>query len=30
VAYLKEEEGVENPNTIRYFVIAARNFLDSY
>ncbi|HJU35496.1 MAG TPA: site-specific integrase [Nitrososphaera sp.] len=28
VAYLKEEEGIENPNTIRYFVIAARNFLE--
>jgi integrase len=28
VAYLKEKEGIENPNTIRYFVIAARNFLE--
>jgi integrase len=28
VAYLQEEEGIENPNTIRYFVIAARNFLE--
>ena len=28
VAYLQEVEGVENPNTIRYFVIAARNFLE--
>ena len=27
VAYL-QEEGIENPNTIRYFVIAARNFLE--
>jgi hypothetical protein len=24
VAYLEEEEGVENPNTIRYFVTTAR------
>ncbi|HKG71171.1 MAG TPA: tyrosine-type recombinase/integrase [Nitrososphaeraceae archaeon] len=28
VAYLREVEGVENPNTIRYFVTAARNFLE--
>jgi sensor c-di-GMP phosphodiesterase-like protein len=28
VAYLQEEEGIKNPNTIRYFVIAARNFLE--
>jgi integrase len=28
VGYLQEEEGIENPNTIRYFVIAARNFLE--
>src|SRR5829696_10125412 len=28
VAYLEEEEGVENPNTIRYFVTTARNFLE--
>src|SRR5687768_8088682 len=28
VAYLQEVEGVENPNTIRYFVTAARNFLE--
>jgi integrase len=28
VAYLQEEEGIGNPNTIRYFVIAARNFLE--
>jgi hypothetical protein len=28
VAYLQEVEGIENPNTIRYFVIAARNFLE--
>src|SRR5215216_4453684 len=30
VAYLQEVEGVENPNTIRYFVTAARNFLEYY
>ena len=28
VAYLQEVEGVENPNTLRYFFIAARNFLE--
>ena len=28
VAYLEEDEGVENPNTIRYFVTTARNFLE--
>ncbi|MFL6511813.1 MAG: hypothetical protein ACJ70X_02585, partial [Nitrososphaera sp.] len=28
VAYLEREEGVENPNTIRYFVTTARNFLE--
>jgi integrase len=28
VAYLRKEEGIENPNTIRYFVITARNFLE--
>jgi len=28
VAYLQEMEGIKNPNTIRYFVIAARNFLE--
>jgi integrase len=28
VGYLQEEGGIENPNTIRYFVIAARNFLE--
>jgi hypothetical protein len=28
VAYLQEVEGIENPNIIRYFVIAARNFLE--
>ncbi len=28
VAYLQQEEGIENPNTIRYFVITARNFLE--
>jgi integrase len=28
VAYLQEVEGIKNPNTIRYFVIAARNFLE--
>src|SRR5215211_524823 len=28
VAYLQEVEGIENPNTIRYFVISARNFLE--
>ena len=28
VAYLQEVEGVENPNTIRYFITAARNFLE--
>jgi hypothetical protein len=27
VAYL-EEEGIENPNTLRYFVATARNFLE--
>src|SRR5215217_388297 len=30
VAYLQEVEGVENPNTLRYFVTAARNFLEYY
>ena|ERR671919_1035868 len=30
VAYLQEEEGIENPNTIRYFVTTARNFLEYY
>jgi integrase len=28
VAYLQEEQGIENPNTIRHFVITARNFLE--
>ena len=28
VAYLEEEEGIENPNTIRYFVTTAGNFLE--
>jgi hypothetical protein len=28
VTYLEEEEGVENPNTIRYYVTTARNFLE--
>jgi integrase len=28
VAYLEQEEGVENPNTLRYFVTTARNFLE--
>ena len=28
VAYLQEQEGIENPNTIRHFVITARNFLE--
>ena len=28
VAYLEEEEDIENPNTIRYFVATARNFLE--
>jgi integrase len=28
VAYLQEEEGIENPNTIRHFVTTARNFLE--
>lgn len=28
VAYLEEEEGIENPNTLRYFVITAANFLE--
>jgi hypothetical protein len=28
VAYLQKEEGIENPNTIRYFVTTARNFLE--
>ena len=28
VAYLEEEGDVENPNTIRYFVTTARNFLE--
>jgi hypothetical protein len=28
VAYLQEMEGIKNPNTTRYFVIAARNFLE--
>ena len=27
IAYL-EEEGIENPNTLRYFVATARNFLE--
>jgi hypothetical protein len=30
VAYLQEHEGIENPNTIRQFVITARNFLEYY
>ncbi len=30
VAYLQEHEGIENPNTIRHFVITARNFLEYY
>jgi integrase len=28
VAYLQEEQDIENPNTIRHFVITARNFLE--
>jgi integrase len=28
IAYLQKEEGIENPNTIRYFVTTARNFLE--
>ena len=28
VAYIQEEQGIENPNTIRSFVITARNFLE--
>ena len=28
VAYLEEEEDIENPNTLRYFVITAANFLE--
>jgi integrase len=28
VVYLEEHEGIENPNTIRYFIITARNFLE--
>jgi uncharacterized protein (UPF0297 family) len=28
VAYIQEEQGIENPNTIRHFVITARNFLE--
>ena len=28
VAYLEEEEDIENPNTIRYFVSTVRNFLE--
>src|SRR5215211_7966136 len=28
VAYLRQAEGIENPNTIRYLVITARNFLE--
>ena len=28
VTYLQKEGGIENPNTIRYFVITARNFLE--
>ena len=28
VAYLEEEEEIENPNTIRYFVSTVRNFLE--
>jgi integrase len=28
VAYLQEEEDIENPNTLRYFVITAANFLE--
>jgi integrase len=28
VAYLEEEEDIENPNTLRYFVATARNFLE--
>jgi len=28
VAYLQEEEGIENPNTLRYFIITATNFLE--
>jgi integrase len=28
VAYIQEEQGIENPNTIRSFVTTARNFLE--
>jgi integrase len=28
VAYLEEEEDIENPNTLRYFIITAANFLE--
>jgi integrase len=28
VVYIQEEQGIENPNTIRSFVITARNFLE--
>jgi hypothetical protein len=28
VAYLEEEEDIENPNTLRYFVITAASFLE--
>jgi integrase len=28
VAYLEEEEDIENPNTLRYFVTTAANFLE--
>jgi integrase len=28
VAYIQEEQGIENPNTIRSFIITARNFLE--
>src|SRR5215216_490468 len=30
VAYLQEHAGIENPNTIRQFVITARSFLEYY
>ena len=30
VAYIQEEQGIENPNTIRSFIITARNFLEYY
>jgi integrase len=30
VAHIQEEQGIENPNTIRSFVITARNFLEYY